>query len=351
VAEKRTLRFFDALPPYLGGKRRLLGPIFKEVAKHLDPIHWKQSSFVDGFMGGGSVSIYAKSQFKTVRSNDLSDRSTTIANAVLVNDNTYFGEAHPTMILEGCDSSTNYAQSLEDWFIPSTARVIDRGLAYADSLNDPRLANMVRLVIWRCILYSRPTSGDFTSRNLLERALTGELKASGVAGAKFAFRAPSLYDIKSYCKYTNNGIFRGAALTYTQGDALVESEGWGHDVVYLDPPYAGDTGYDKFYGFSDKVMAQRELAKGGKNPFTERDSAESAIHQLIHNTHKAGGKLLLLNNSDESIPRERLLAIVSECYEAYEVPLVHRHTFASGRGNDGDASGSTEVFVVGRRKG
>ena len=59
-----------ALPPYLGGKRRLLGHIFKHVPKPADaPV------FVDAFLGGGSVSLYAKARGYRVVCNDIALRS------------------------------------------------------------------------------------------------------------------------------------------------------------------------------------------------------------------------------------------------------------------------------------
>ena len=57
---RRKLPFFAALFPYLGGKRRLCPLIFREIDRLLPRRHWRDRTFLDGFLGGGSVSLYAK---------------------------------------------------------------------------------------------------------------------------------------------------------------------------------------------------------------------------------------------------------------------------------------------------
>ena len=63
----------------------------------------------------------------------------------------------------------------------------------------------------------------------------------------------------------------------------------------------------------------------------------------------AGTRLVLLNNSDEVVSRERLLALVGEHFHAEEVPVLINHTSAGAHGNDGTESGATEVFILGER--
>lgn len=62
----KRLPIFDALPPYLGGKRRLLGNIFRDL-----PPPSEAPVFADAFLGGGSVSLYAKLRGYRVLCNDL----------------------------------------------------------------------------------------------------------------------------------------------------------------------------------------------------------------------------------------------------------------------------------------
>ncbi|MBU1701030.1 MAG: DNA adenine methylase, partial [Candidatus Eisenbacteria bacterium] len=62
MTRNKRLTLWSALPPYLGGKRRLCPLIFREVDRILPRRCWSGLTFLDGFMGGGSVSLYAKAQ-------------------------------------------------------------------------------------------------------------------------------------------------------------------------------------------------------------------------------------------------------------------------------------------------
>jgi adenine-specific DNA methylase len=316
---------FEALPGYLGGKRAILAQIFREVARHLDPSDWKHASFIDGFVGGGAVSLYAKAQFREVLGNDIADRSALVARAILENNDRTLDQTDAYLMLAGADSIERYCETKQsDWFIPETARIIDRGLAYADTLADRLRADLIRICVWRVIMKARPSNGTFTSRNLVERALEGEIKPSGVLDAKYAYRPPDLRDIEKFIRWTNHGIFRGK-YRFTQADAIEESKSWGADVVYLDPPYAGDSGYQHHYHIADCVMAQKELPKEAESPFGDKRRAAEALETVVGNVARAGAKIVLLNNSDEGVSRESLLGIVGAHFEAQEVPIIHNH--------------------------
>ena len=76
-----NMRQTDALFPYLGGKRRLSPTIFREIDRVLPREHWAGRTFLDGFLGGGSVSLYAKAQGFSVISTDIAARSIVIGRA------------------------------------------------------------------------------------------------------------------------------------------------------------------------------------------------------------------------------------------------------------------------------
>ena len=72
-------RIFSALPPYLGGKRKLAPFIFSRLPRFLDPTEWARTRFLDPMCGGGAVSLSAKWHgFETI-SSDLSVRSQLVA--------------------------------------------------------------------------------------------------------------------------------------------------------------------------------------------------------------------------------------------------------------------------------
>jgi hypothetical protein len=63
------------LPPHLGGKRRLCPTIFREVDRILPRKLWPGLTLLDGFLGGGSVSLYAKVQGVRVAPCEVDDRA------------------------------------------------------------------------------------------------------------------------------------------------------------------------------------------------------------------------------------------------------------------------------------
>ena len=65
-----ALKMFDALLPYFGGKRKLCPIIFNRISKYLPREQWADSVFVDGFLGSGAVSLFAKAQGFQVIAND-----------------------------------------------------------------------------------------------------------------------------------------------------------------------------------------------------------------------------------------------------------------------------------------
>ena len=71
----RKLSIWSALPPYLGGKRRLCPTIFREIDRLVPRRLWGGVTFLDAFLGGGSVSLYAKAQGFPVVATDIAERA------------------------------------------------------------------------------------------------------------------------------------------------------------------------------------------------------------------------------------------------------------------------------------
>jgi adenine-specific DNA methylase len=78
--------YFRALPPYLGSKQKLVPWIFNRLARVIPQTEWKTLSFLDAFVGGGSMSMAAKVLgFKEIHSNDWSARSQLVIRGLLKN--------------------------------------------------------------------------------------------------------------------------------------------------------------------------------------------------------------------------------------------------------------------------
>ena len=81
----RTSRLFDALPAYLGGKRRLVPLILADLAAELPPAEWPSASFCDPMCGGGAVALAAKAQGFEVYTSDRARRGAIVAAALIAN--------------------------------------------------------------------------------------------------------------------------------------------------------------------------------------------------------------------------------------------------------------------------
>ena len=83
----------QALPPYFGGKRKLLGHIFKNL-----PGPSEAPVFIDAFLGGGSVSLFAKARGYRVVCNDIAQRSHIVGQALVENDRVKLGREDVTRL-------------------------------------------------------------------------------------------------------------------------------------------------------------------------------------------------------------------------------------------------------------
>ena len=105
------LQMFDALLPYFGGKRRLVPVIFHHIARYLPRSDWSKATFVDGFLGSGAVSLFAKAQGFKVICNDISERSFIAGKALIENNKRYVeysDKSSPGRVISGHTTFCNY---------------------------------------------------------------------------------------------------------------------------------------------------------------------------------------------------------------------------------------------------
>src|SRR5207245_10660503 len=113
---RRKLAIWSALPPYLGGKRRLCPLIFREIDRLIPRRHWPGLTFLDGFSAGGSVSLYAKAQGFKVVATDIAARAITVGQAVVANSRVRLAREDVLRLLA---SSSGPAGRIETQLVPS----------------------------------------------------------------------------------------------------------------------------------------------------------------------------------------------------------------------------------------
>ena len=295
AARSRKLAIWGALPPYLGGKRRLCPLIFREIDRVLPRRHWRELAFLDGFLGGGSVSLYAKAQGFRVVSCDIAERAITVGEALIANSRIRLTREDVLRLVAPSDDppgrvEREYAPSV---FTQEQARFLDRAMAVARETPDKAKAALIRLLAIRVALLAHPmsqvragtihriSSGDYES-------VTESCLYHYVDGLRLT-RPQKLWEL---AQQVNAGVFQGEALVLRESvlDALPRIDA---AVAYFDPPYPGVMSYEKEYRVIDEILEGKARAT---SPFTAKDGA-SLLDTLLERARHIPVWLLSLGNA------------------------------------------------------
>ena len=140
-----------ALPPYSGGKRRLISKIFRLLESAVPASEWPTLHFMDAFVGGGVVSLAAKALgFKALHCNDWSERSQIVIQALIENQSRIFSSSELLALTRPLETpgfvQTHYAPSV---FSTRHAIALDRILYNAQQLQNPTQRSLALLLAWR----------------------------------------------------------------------------------------------------------------------------------------------------------------------------------------------------------
>jgi len=275
---------WSALPPYLGGKRRLCPLIFREIDRIVPRRRWRDLTLLDAFLGGGSVSLYAKAQGFNVIATDIAERAIVIGRALVENSRVRLRREDVLRLLAPKEGPPG---QVETTMVPSVftleqARFIDAALGAASRTDDPAKANLIRLLAMRmallCHAYSQVRKGT------IHRVTTGEFESiteSAVYHYVDGLRLATPKKLWELACEINAGVFegRGTVMKRSVLEALPEIEA---DVAYFDPPYPGVMSYEREYKVIDEIL---EGASRKTSPFTAKDGAnmldglfERAVH-------------------------------------------------------------------------
>ena len=272
-------RISEALPPYLGGKRRLCPTIFREIDRVLSREHWPGLAFLDAFQGGGSISLYAKAQGFKVTSSDLATRGIVIGQALVENSTVRLAREDLARVLAAPLSETTQKAMLlvPEVFTENVGAVVDRLLYAGDRATIPAKGALYRLLAIRVAMLAHPMSQ--VRKGTAHRASTGEWESitpSCLSHYVDALRLDTLDSLWHLAQKTNAGVFGGRGRVL-QGDVLELLPGIRADIAYFDPPYSGVMSYEKEYRVIDQLL---EGSTRTTSPFTARDGA-TMIDRLL----------------------------------------------------------------------
>ena len=319
-----SMPFFDALPAWLGGKRRLAPLIFALCDEELPRARWGDTVLLDPFSGGGAVSLYAKAQGFRVVASDVAERSAVIARALVANSDVRLRPDDVLSLFDepavGCPRVAGryvtavFSEAQADW--------IDRALAVADRRCEPA-RSLLLLVIIKLVLrlfpMSLPTASD------AHRAATGDFDGISPRRLGHYLKSRELLTregVWALAEEVNAGVFGGRGEA-RRGDAIEIVRSVPADVVYLDPPYPGTTGYDKAYAVLDALLADERPA--GRAP---------GLDELLDAA--AAAPLVMLSYGGPTVTLDALTALVARhrpVRRALAIPYAHLRSVATEENN------------------
>ncbi len=279
---------FSALIPYFGGKRSLCPVIFKAISRYIPQHEWSRRTLVDGFCGGGAVSLYAKAQGMRVISNDLADRSRIIIDGLIVNDRVTLSDEDVYRLFV---NGTAYPHFVEEQFVPAMfmrkhAQFIDRALHIINGIQHQTKRQLLRLALAKYMLKITPYSQihsvnyhqwiEHEAFERLGRSRTKKVPYTCMHPIRILSAAKTELNRAVFSNgHQHQGLQQDVFKTLSEADA---------DICYLDPPYAGAQPYEVFYGVLDQILEGRSEPRA-VSPFNS-DDAKDLLEQLLEASRK-----------------------------------------------------------------
>jgi adenine-specific DNA methylase len=272
LRSRKRLAIWSALPPYLGGKRRLCPLIFREIDRIVPRRRWPELTLLDAFLGGGSVSLYGKAQGFEVVGTDIAERAIVIGRALIENSRI---RLLPEDVLRILSDKSKRAGGIEKTMAPSVfttkqAHFLDTALRVASETGDPAKAALIRLLAMRmallCHAYSQVRKGT------IHRVTTGEYESITESAAYHyidGLRLATPARLQELARQINAGVFEGSGriLKANVLDVLPDIKA---DIAYFDPPYPGVMSYEREYKVIDQIL---EGTSHPTSPFTAKTGA------------------------------------------------------------------------------
>lgn len=302
-------RQFSALPPYLGGKRRLIPWIFQILNQAIPKSHWKDLHFIDAFVGGGSVSLYAKAQgFRQLHCNDWSDRSQIIIHSLLENQSHRLSREEMLLLTRPW---TETPGCIQQHFAPNVfstrhAEALDRLSGNATLIHHPVKRALAQLLTWHIIRDFVCISSSIGSSNRpYAETLDGLRDWQAINPKRFVddsfpnLLKPVWHTLEKRCQAMNAGVFGGSPVTRYQLDALEFVSRVQGDILYLDPPYPGCLSYESSNRVLDSILTRNPATAGLSTSAFTKDT--QALETLLSNARHIPVWLLSYGNHQVSV--------------------------------------------------
>lgn len=348
----KALKFFDALPPYFGGKRKLAKAIFK-----LAPPASIAPVFADVFLGGGSVALLGKALGYQVIANDIADRSALLGKALVENNRVKLTEADihrlftrdprekkkagPGFIMRNFTPEvflTKHAEFLDDAF--HVARAMEPG---------PKKWLTLYLLV-KYIFYIRPYS-KFSSPNAFNIPMEDKriefIKQRTYHNHIRNALEPIPNALKKLADAINAGVIdNGMENEMHQADARAFLQAVKADVAYFDPPYAGTLAYEAEYHILDQILVNKRFERQ-KSEFSKADGMQ-LMSEVFQAARHIPTWIVSMGNAQGQNDLDELLSMVGRHrhVEAWRLKYKHLPALATKEHQEK----SQEYLIVGHLK-
>lgn len=252
-------RYLNALPPYLGGKRKLARAIL-QVAESEG--FGAGATLADAFMGGGSVSMTAKALGYRVHANDVGPISVATGKALIENDRFRLTAAD---VVEGLEADPVDLPDERELSMPLASREVLARIAGAERKTEGIRRWLFRAWLARSALHM--SSWGIPTRREPDLAVEeqdfddltpGQASRLLRMGKPIAMAASSA-DALNLAVFDN-----GHENTMSESDAIDFLSNVKADVAYLDPPYPGTLPYEQAYAGLNRLL-DRDASRVGSD--------------------------------------------------------------------------------------
>ena len=313
-------------PPtrYMGSKEKLL-PYIKDVVENFE-----FETAMDLFSGSGVVGYLFKTMGKQVLSNDYMAMSTTIAQAMIENNNQTLSQCEiDGLFIKNENTDDFVAKTFKElYFSESDNKTIDLVRANIRKIRNPHKRAIAMSSLVRACLKKR-ARGIFT--------YTGLRYDDGRADLRLSIEEHT----RNAAQLINNAVFdNGLKNKARNGDAM--SVRFKPDLVYLDPPYfseLSDNEYVRRYHFVEGLARNWEGVdmqwhtktkkfKSYPTPFSSRLGAYEAFDRLFK---KLRDSIIVVSYSSNSLPtKDEIVHLIAKYKRHVEVvDIDYRYSFGN----------------------